>query len=278
MLYLILAILFSAMISVMMRLSEKYISNDMSMLAMNYVTCSLLSAVYAGPANLVPQVDGFGIALWLGVISGILYLGSFLLLHWNITQNGVVLPPTFMRLGVLVPITMSIVLFREMPGVIQIIGYVGALAAILLIHFDGGSGKANKRWGLIALLIGGGLTDAMAKVYEQMGAPGLKDQYLFYTFLTALVLCVGLILLKKQRLGKMELLFGMLIGIPNYISSRFLLLSLSHVPAVIAYPTYSVGAIIVVSTAGLLLFREKFSKRRTLAMGLILVSLVLLNL
>ena len=278
MLYLILAILFSAMISVMMRLSEKYISNDMSMLAMNYVTCSLLSAVYAGPANLVPQVDGFGIALWLGVISGILYLGSFLLLHWNITQNGVVLPPTFMRLGVLVPITMSIVLFREMPGVSQLIGYVGALAAILLIHFDGGSGKANKRWGLIALLIGGGLTDAMAKVYEQMGSPGLKDQYLFYTFLTALVLCVGLILLKKQRLGKMELLFGMLIGIPNYISSRFLLLSLSHVPAVIAYPTYSVGAIIVVSTAGLLLFREKFSKRRTLAMGLILVSLVLLNL
>lgn len=278
MLYLILAILFSAMISVVMRISEKYISNDMSMLSMNYVTCSVLAAVYAGPANLLPQMEGLGIALWLGVLSGVLYLGSFLLLHWNISKNGVVLPPTFMRLGVLVPITMSIVLFRELPGVSQIIGYVGALTAIALIHFDNGSGKAANRWGLIALLLGGGLTDAMAKVYEQLGAPALKDQYLFCTFVTALLLCVILILVKKQRLGRMEVLFGILIGIPNYISSRFLLLSLSHIPAVVAYPTYSVGAIVVVSTVGLLFFKEKFSRRRTLAMALILVSLVLLNL
>lgn len=277
MLYLILAIVFSAMISVVMRLSERYISNDMSMLAMNYVTCAVLAAVYAGPTNLLPQVAGLGTALWLGILSGILYLGSFLLLHWNINKNGVVLPPTFMRLGVLVPITMSIVLFREMPGLSQLIGYVGALTAIALIHFDNGSGKAKNRWGLIFLLLGGGLTDAMAKVFEQLGSPALKDQYLFYTFATALILCVGLILLKKQRLGKMELLFGILIGIPNYISSRFLLLSLSHIPAVVAYPTYSVGAIIVVSTVGLLFFKEKFSRRRVLAMVLILVSLVLLN-
>ena len=56
-----------------------------------------------------------------------------------------------------------------------------------------------------------------------------------------------------------------------------MLLSLSEIPAVVAYPTYSVGTIVAVTLAGLLLFKEKLSKRQLTALTIILAALVMLN-
>jgi len=278
MLYLLLAIFSSAMISVLMRLSERHISNNLTMLAANYLACTILSALYTSGSGLFPQADGLTFVILLGLFSGVLFLASFVLYNWNVTHNGVVLSATFMKLGVLVPTTMSVIVFREIPGTGQIIGYVLALAAIALIHFDGARGPVRNKWLLLCLLLGGGLTDGMAKVFEEFGVAVLKNQFLFYNFATALALCVLLVWLKGQKFGWAELGFGLLLGIPNYFSSRFLLLSLQDIPAIVAYPTYSVATIVVAGAAGMLFFRERLTKQKLLAMGVILLSLVLLNL
>ena len=75
-----------------------------------------------------------------------------------------------------------------------------------------------------------------------------------------------------------EVLFGILIGIPNYFSARFLLQSLNALPAIIVYPTYSVATIVVVSLAGVCFFRERLGRRQKVAILAILAALVLLNL
>ncbi|WP_186564169.1 SMR family transporter [Lawsonibacter celer] len=277
MIYLLLAILSSALISILMRLSGAHIRNNLSLLAVNYVLCALFAALEAAP-GLLPQGSGSGVAIGLGVMTGIFYLASFILFQWNVSINGVVFSATFMKLGVLVPTALSVFLFHELPSVLQVLGFIGALAAIVLIQSDGGEAKAANRPALILLLLGGGLCDATPKIYAQLGPPALERAFLFYAFLVAMVLCIALVLWKKQRLGRAELLFGLLISIPNYFSARFLLLAVNHVPAVVAYPTYSVGTIVVVSIAGLLFFREQISRRWFAAFGLILASLVLLNL
>ena len=74
-----------------------------------------------------------------------------------------------------------------------------------------------------------------------------------------------------------DLLFGMLIGIPNYFSARFLLLALGSVDAVLVYPMYSAVTIIVVTLAGVLAFREQLSKKKAGALVLIVVAVCLLN-
>ena len=279
MLYLLLAICCSASISVMMRLSEKYVKGDVNLLAVNYIVCSFLAALYAGPADLLPAGAGLPFTLGLGLVNGVLYLSGFVLLQWNVKNNGVVLSSTFQKLGVLVPIALSVVLYGEMPGPSQLIGYAMALIAIALIHFDGSdeAGGSRKIF-LLLLLLCGGISDSMSKIFEQAGFPEMESHFLFYTFFAALILCLCLVIRRKQKIGKTELLFGLLVGVPNYFSARFLLRSLSYVPAVIAYPTYSVGGIVAVSAAGLLLFHEKLSRRRWLALGIVLVAIVLLNL
>lgn len=277
MFYLLLAILCSALVSIFMRISEKYISHNIGMLAVNYITCALLACLYTEPSRLFTRTDGLGSALILGVICGVLYLAGFILLQWNISKNGVVMASTFMKLGVLVPTFLSIFLFREMPEIAQIFGFIAALAAILMIHFEGNETRAQSRGALLFLLLCGGLGDFMSKIFEQANIPELKSQYLLFTFLTSLVLCVCMILRKKQRIGKFELLFGFLVGIPNYFCARFLLRALDDLPAVVIYPTYSVGTIVVVTLAGLFFFHEKLSRQRGVAMVVILAALVLLN-
>ena len=277
MLYLLLAILSSAMVSIVMRLSSDRISGNLSMLSMNYLMCMVVAAFYTGFDSLLPDSPHLPQTLGMGAIHGLLYLSSFVLLQLNVKKNGVVLSATFMKLGLLVPIAGSVLFLGEVPSLNQLIGFSIAIAAILLINLTPDTSASQFRFGLILLLLGGGCADGMAKVFETLGDSQLSPQFLFYTFVAAFVLCTALMLHQKQFPGGAEVFFGFLIGIPNYFSAKFLLKALKSVPAVVAYPTYSVTTIFVVTMAGVFLFRERLEKRQWLALGLILIALVLLN-
>ena len=212
------------------------------------------------------------------MLNGILYLGSFMLMQWNTRHNGVVLSSVFMKLGILVPTVLSILWFKEIPTTVQVIGFVLAILAILIINYQKGTKLSRGSWGLILMLLAGGMGDGMSKIYEAYGNPAFQNLFLFFTFFAALLLCLGLTWRRKERIGRKELAYGALLGIPNFLSSLFLLHSLSTVPAVIAFPTFSVAVILVVSVAGLLFFRERLNPRQIVGGLLICVALVLLNL
>lgn len=278
MIYFLLSLLCSTLVSVVMRISEKHILNNLTMLACNYAACTVMAAACTGTLQLFPQVDGLSVALLLGFVSGILFLGAFVLLQWNIQQNGVSLPSTFMKLGVVVPTLLAITLLGETPTFVQIAGLVLVIVSILLIQGGKGQGRPVNYGGLIALLLVGGMASAMTKVYDFYGVPTLDNHFLFYNFNVAFLLCAALCLHQKQGLCLMDALFGLLIGIPNYLSTLFLLLSLETVPAMVAYPTSNVGCIVLVLLCGRVLFKERLTRRQLGCIGLILVALVLLNL
>lgn len=277
MFYLFLAILSSALISILMRLSSHKIRDNIAMLAVNYCTCAFLSLLYTLDGGLFPAGPALPAALGMGVIHGFLYLLSFVLFQVNVQKNGVVLPAIFMKLGLLVPMVLSIFLFREIPSLTQILGFCIAVAAIFLINLEKSTDKLEFRGGLVLLLLAGGFADAMSKIYEQLGSRTLSPQFLFYTFLTALILCLGLMIAKKQRIGRAELLYGFLIGIPNFFSAKFLLGALEDIPGVVAYPTYSVSTIFAVTLFGVFLFREALTRRQWISISAIAAALVLLN-
>ena len=278
MLFLILAVLSSAMVSIVMRVSSDKVSANLSMLAVNYLICSFLGALYTGFQLWPSDVPGFTTTLGLGAVDGALYLLGFAFLQANVRKNGVVLSAIFQRLGLLVPMVVSVFLFREIPETMQIIGFCVAVFAIVLINLEKEQTVMQFKLGLLLILLAGGGADVMAKLYEEWGNPALAPQFLLFTFGVALVLAVGMMLWKKERAGLRELLFGAAVGVPNYFCAKFLLASLETVPAVIVYPTFSVATILLVTLAGVALFKERLGKRQWAALGVILVALVLLNL
>lgn len=279
MMYLILAILSSACVSIFMRLSENHIKSEMAMFMANYGACIALSVIFMeGPVGDAFS-KGTGSILALGCITGILYLGGFVMLKYNIRHNGLVLASTFMKLGVLIPTVMAVVFFGEKPETVQVLGIVIALAAIVVIQFEKEAIKDGKKkiW-LLVILVVSGLGDGMMNVFEQFGEPEGKDGYLLVTFAMAMVLSVVGVILSGEKIEKKDLAFGLLIGVPNYFSARFLLLALGSVDAVIAYPVYSVATLITITVAGLIAFHEKLSRKKAVALVMIVAALCLLNL
>lgn len=278
MIYLLCSILGSAMISIVMRLSQGRVRAGMGMLAANYLTCMACAWCFIGSVNPVPMVSGIGLTLTLGIFNGGIYLVSLMLTQYNVRRNGVVLQSVFSKIGdLLVPLVVSIAVFGERPGVLQILGAALAVAAIIAMNYDRqGSGSAAMM-PLLALFLADGIVGAMSKIYGEVGAQNLASHFLLYTFGAAFVLSVVLMLRRGERPGLTELLFGMAVGIPNYFSSRFLLWALNTIDAVIAYPLRSVGSIVVVTAAGLLLFRERLRRSQWIAIAVIVVCVALLS-
>ena len=279
MFFLILTILCSAMISIAMRLSEGRSTGKYSVLAANYVTCMLLSGFSMGWGNIFPNANKAEMTLVLGVINGIFYLLGLVFMQYNIKKNGVVLSSVFSRLGgLLVPLAVAICFFKEVPTMAQSIGSLIAVASIILINYEKEKTEANAKWMLLLLFCSDGCATAMAKIFGELGNNSLMSNYLFYTFTTALILCIAFILYKKEKPSITDAVFGVLIGVPNFFASRFLLKALETVPAVIAYPTRGVGGIVVIALAGILFFKERLKTRQWIAIGTILIAVALLNL
>lgn len=279
MFYLILAIAGSTLMSVLMRFSEKHVQNNMGMFIANYAVCLILARVFMGSTTLLTTEAGIGSALLQGTFSGFLFLASLFLMEKNMRHNGIVLTSAFSKLGVLVPTLMAIVLFRERPEVIQLVGMAIALCAIGLMYFEKGAfSQGNRKDLLLGTLLVSGITDSMANIYDKTGSALFKDHYLFFTFFAAMIFSILVNMKKHGKITLKEIGFGVLVGIPNYLSARFLLLALGSVPAVITYPVYSVATIVAISLSGLLIFKESISKRKAFALLLVIVALVLLNL
>ena len=277
MLFLCLAILSSSAISLIMRISTNRVSGKLSMLSANYFVCSLLGAVYAGFDLVCPEISGFPTTVALGILGGVLFLVSFMLLQWNTEQNGIVLSTVFMKLGLLVPISLSVLFFHELPTWPQVAGFGIALVAIVMINAPKNAGTSRFRWELLLLLLMGGGSDAMSKVFKMLGPAALSNQFLFYIFAVALVLCVFLVLYKKERPSIRDFLFGAAIGIPNFFSSKFQLRALEDLPAVVVYPSFCVATMLITTLVGVFFFKERLQKLQWVAVAAIIAALFLLN-
>lgn len=185
---------------------------------------------------------------------------------------------TFMKLGVLIPTLMAIVVFRDRPTLVQVCGIALAVIAIVLIHFEKeAAGAGARKLGLLVLLLVSGISDSMANIFEQLSVAEEKDGYLLMTFFTAFLIACLLMVGGKAKVSGKDILFGIIIGVPNYFSARFLLLALSEVSAVLVYPIYSVATIVVITVAGIVFFKERLGKKKAAALALILAALGMLN-
>ena len=277
MVYLLLGIFCSAVISIGMRLSDGKVRGKYSMLAVNYLICGLLGAYYADFSALATESSGLPLTAALAAVNGILLLGGFLFFQFSIPRNGIVLSSLFMKLGLLVPFLVSIIFFHEAPTGLQILGFLIASGAIVIFNLKQGSEMGRFRPELLLLLTISGGVDAMAKVYESIGAASLSDLYLCLSFSVAFLLCCAIVLREKERIDTGALVYGTGIGVANFFCSKLLLAAVNQLPAVVVFPTFSEATMLIVTSVGVLFFRERLEKRQWAAFGAIIVALTLLN-
>ena len=279
MLFLLLAMLFSAVLAMVLKYLNT--SSPYGVFFFNYITCTVLAFAAMEPRTLY---NGDFTPCWLGGITGLIYLASLSANGYSIHKNGAILSSVFTRLGVLVPIVVSVALFGERPTALQGLGVALAVAAAVVMNglpgrsHDPAAGTRIYLVPLVLTLLLNGAADAMSKVFTQLGRRQDDGLFMFYIFLFAGLATLVLLVKERRPLTARDLLFGVLAGVPNFLSSRLLLAALTRLPAFLVYPSYSVGVILVISVASFLFFHERLNNRQLGAAAMILAALVLLNL
>ena len=283
MLFLIAGLLCSAMVSIVLKASSRWEYDRYFMLAVNYMA-SLIPFIISRIGHPFPAINkDFSLCIIFAVCNGLLYLAGMMMNQVNVRRNGAILQSTFSRLGVMVPTCLSIMFFGQRPTAKEMIGIIMVLAAFCIMNIpkekaDTGKEQQKPVFSLLILgLLCNGTVDSFLKIFEEFGSQNLNDWFMGLTFIFASLICFIIAIAKKGRIGKKEIAIGLSLGIPNYLSSLFLLKSLSDVSAYIAYPTYSVGAILVVIAASTFIFKERMTKWCMLSIMLLIPSILLLT-
>ena len=279
MIYLLLAVLSSAAMTIALKIFRSREGNRYGILLGNYLTCVVIAFLNIKEKTVIFHPEPA--TLVCGILDGFFFVTCLVLMQGSIEKNGAILTAAFSKLGILVPLILSIFYLGEKPELRQGIGIVLVLISFLLIN-SGNEGKAAAPVLLFATLLVGGCGDSMAKIFERVGEREQDSFFFFILFLTACILTMFLADLEYHRTGRKlvfrELVSGVGVGIPNYYSSSLLLMALVHLPAFLVYPGFSTGTILVVTLLGALFFKERPGNRQKIGLLLIIGALVLLNL
>ena len=270
MFYLFLATLCSATIALIFKHTESSNSNRYLITSSNYFIAfaiSLFIMLYKNLLSGIVKADSFfnefkfllsqesyilspySSIIWgvvVGSIAGFFFFSSFIYYQKSVKDNGVGISGTFAKLGILIPMIFSIIIWKEFPETLQWIGIGLSLISIVIVNLSSQSlERFDIKPTLILLFILGGMAEFSNKIYQNYALNDYKAVFLFCIFFVAFSISIIFTLKNKARFNMKDILTGFAVGIPNLFSSYFLILSLDTVKASVAYPVFTAGSILL---------------------------------
>ena len=285
MIYLFLTVACSATMAIVLKVFHRQTGNRYGILLGNYLTCILIAfAMLPGKEQVLAPYPA---TVFCGLFGGFFFVMALVVMQSSIRANGAILTTAFSRLGLIIPLAVSILAFGEKPDIRQLFGILLVLAAILLLNTkeeEAGSEGRTRLGSFILLpltLLTFGCGDTTSKVFERIGERSQDSLLFFNLFVTAALFTAVLAAWEYRKTGKKilarELAAGILVGIPNYFASALLLQALVRLPAFFVYPACSTCTILLVMVVSALFFGERPTRRQYVGIGLILLALVLLS-
>ncbi|MEP0546869.1 MAG: hypothetical protein ABJF88_08055 [Rhodothermales bacterium] len=301
MLYLALAVVCSVAIAAIFKLSERRGMNRVALLTVNY---AVAFAVAGGLLATGVGAVGEGLALsagliGLGVLTGALFIGGFVLFSYAIRVAGMSLATGVMRLAVALPFLASWFVWGEVPSAPQLVGLGVAGAAFFLIarrnapastanvlHVADPAGVRADRLrvaGVLALLfLAGGTVDISMKTFDEVfAASNSRALFLLMVFGVAFGIGLVLVVLRGVRTGEWPrgatLGWGVVLGVVNYGSAEFILQAIARLSGPFVFPVNNIAIVIGATLLGVFVWGERLSGANRLGLGLATVALVLLG-
>jgi len=276
---LILTILCSTSIALILKHNDTRSGNAIVLLCGNYFVASLVSLYFLITAD----GDYFSIySLIFGLFLGGLFVISFFAFARAVGIAGAALATVSSRLSVIVPLILSIIIFKEHPNIYQLIGFAFTLLTIILFYKSLNKNGENiipfKSYVyLIVVLLGIGVNDFCMKIFQEWRPAGEKPLFMFAIFTSAFLLTLTVILVKDIRLEKSVIQLGLLLGVPNMFSTFFMLAALAQLAAIIVYPVTNIGIILLTSILALMIWNEKLNRSGQLALLSGVIAIVLMG-
>ena len=274
MIWLIASILFSSLIFAIFKIFNKYEVNNLEAIIVNYLVASILGFFLFGNTPSISQLNSsFGIT---ALIIGFLFITLFNVMAKVTQQNGVSVASVSNKMSVIIPVIVAILLYQDSYSYFKILGIILALLGIYLVTVKEKT-TIKVSWVLpLILFAGSGLLDATLNFAEAKVVD--SNQLGLFTptaFAIAAIFGIVYLLYKKQIPSKKSLLFGLVLGIPNYFSIYILLKALegSGLESSIVFPINNMGVVLVSTLISLIWFGEKLSIKNYIGVAISILAI-----
>ena len=270
MIFIILSILCSVTIGNLLQYFSKDKQLDiMTVFLGNYLFAAIFSYLQKSPGALK-----FGLfEIIFGFITGFFFLFNFFILQKNIKINGLSLSVGVMRVAVIIPTVMSVIFFADTIGFVNALGVLVIIAAFFFIMET--QSLHNFLW-ICLLFVIAGFTDSTMKIYAELGKAD-QTPFIFMLFSSAFLCTFIWKLIFNRKFVLKYLLFGVVLGIPNQLSTRFFMMGLDTVPAPIAYPLTASSIVVLSIISDIFLWKRMFTMKQRIALGLLVFGILMLN-
>lgn len=266
-LYLFLSLLSSLSIAVMLKVFEKKGGERVVIIAANYILALVVGYILSD--KVVPGVPVLG----FGMVLGLLFFIVFVMYSRAMNVKGITSAVTMGRLSLAIPVTVSILLWGEKPSILDIIALI--VVFFIILYWEGKIGKLSLI--LFGLFFLSGLLDSALK-YFKMNFPQVDDGFfLVIIYGSAMAWSWSYIGIRKIKPGFRDIGRGLLLGVPNFFSSYFILKALQTVPAYVTFPLINVGMIILSSLIGAKFFDERLGRKKIILVVLGIIAVLLLT-
>jgi len=285
--YLLLSILTSTALVVILKYFSTFNINTFQAIVFNYFVCAGLGILISDTTPLFSTQIVHQPWFYAALILGCCFIGLFNLMGWTAQQFGLTAVSVSTKLSLIIPVTLAFVLYREDLTILKVAGILIALPAVYLATQKEEKGQINKSvkaWLLpLILFIGSGCNDTLINFTQKNYlTPELMSSFVILIFGVAgsigLLLLGYKILFKKEKIAFQNIIGGIVLGVPNYFSMYFLVkaLAVKDWDSSAVFTINNVGILLISAFAGFLLFKEKFSVKNTIGIGLACVAILLL--
>ncbi|MBF4473379.1 EamA family transporter [Flavobacterium sp. HJJ] len=276
MLFLILSVICSVTVGAIFKIARTYKVPSAQIVAYNYVFALALCYFFFSPDLTVLDASSpWEILLPLGVLLPVV----FLFLAASIKHMGIVKTDAAQRLSLIISILGAWLFFGEQFSGFKLTALLFAFPAIVLILDKPADNKENK-WIYPALvLLGFGIIDILFKQIALTAALSFTTSLfvLFFISLVIMMLFNGYeILFQKVKIDFKSVIFGGLVGVFNFGNIFFYLnahKAFAQNPSTV-FAGMNMGVIVIGSLAGILVFKEKVTKRNIIGLFLALLAIV----
>ncbi len=283
MLYLALTILQSTAIFAVMKLFTRFRIDNWQAITTNYIVATLFGfIVYEGElsTSLILSSSWFFYALLLGIT----FISTFFVFALSSQKVGVALTSVASKMSVVIPVVAGLFLLNEKINLLAGTGVVFALLAFYLTLGKGRKSSFPRQYLVFPLLLfaGNGINDTLMKYTEYHFVADSNDLILFLSvvFLTALIIGGSISIIKyikkKYALSLRNVAAGTLLGLLNFGSTYYILVSMGLYDSSVVFPVTNAGIVSLSALTGYFFFREKLSGRNWAGIGLAIIAILLI--
>ncbi len=271
----------SVFIAHLFKLIEFRKLNTLRVLTVNYLVATVVA--FLTSSNPMAEVDFEVMAPVIGIaaIVGVIFIVNYFIYSKSVHLNGVGISVASMRISLIIPVLLSTFWYHEYLMAREWAGVLLVFVTLFLLLPE----KQNllKRpyhsaWLLILIFLFTGLGDSSLKIYEADFSGILsKEQFMGFVFLAAFAVGIFFIWMRGHwTFSRDDLIFGILIGVPNLYSALFLIEALSLLSGGIVYTAANLFTVIGATILGIWRWGDILTKAQWIGLGLTLISILLL--